>query len=204
MDKRKIGIILYGFGIIYMFLFAIIGTGSLMQTLSTVTSQQLKNTVWAMDKPLFLLWAVSVPIGIILGISGAFVYTGIKKKYMILTGFGYLCVVLPMMIVFTRVYHPALFGIGGSIILIIFGLTVWRWMRNFETLVNQEKKAAAYQLIGYLFFFTASWFICGEFAPLRLKAFEGRNPPSPIEIMVYLLLAWIFFFLSHTSQKADH
>lgn len=61
-----------------------------------------------MDKPLFLLWAVSVPIGVILGISEAFVFAGIKKKTMILTGLGYLCVVLPMMVVFTRVYHPAL------------------------------------------------------------------------------------------------
>ena len=69
-------------------------------------------------------------------------------------------------------------GTGGSLILIIFGLNVWRWMRNFETLVNQQKKAAVFQSIGYLFFFTASWFLCGEFAPLYLKTFEDRNPPS--------------------------
>ena len=39
MDKRKMGIVLFGFGFIYMVLFAIIGTGSLMQNLSTMTSQ---------------------------------------------------------------------------------------------------------------------------------------------------------------------
>jgi len=105
--------------------------------------------------------------------------------------------------VFTRYYAPPLFGIGGGVILIMFPVIVWQWMRTYDTLTNQEKLAAAFQLLGYLFFFAASWFLCGEFAPLRLKAFAERKPPSPIEIMVYLLLGWLFIVLSHyTSRKA--
>jgi hypothetical protein len=149
-----------------------------------------------MDKPLFLLWAFSVPIGTLLGIIGAFVYTGIKKIYIGLTALGFLGIVLPMTMVFTRYYMPSLFGLGGSLILTFFFLTIWLWMRNYEALDHRQKIAAAFQFIGYLFFITASWFLCGEFAPLRLKAFEGRNPPSPIEIMVYLVLGWLFFLIS--------
>ena len=108
-----------------------------------------------------------------------------------------------MTIFFTKYYYALFFGIGGSIILIFFFLLVWLWMRDYEALHNQDKTAAVFQLIGYLFFITASWFLCGEFAPLRLKAFVDRNPPSPIEIMVYLVLGWLFFFLSHyKSSKA--
>lgn len=203
MNRQKLGLTLLGIGFLYVIIFASLAGLNLMHTLRTHSYEEVQNTIWAMNRPLFLLWAFSVPLGTLLGIIGAFVYTGIKKIYIGLTGFGFLCVVFAMTILFTRFYSPSLFGIGGSLILIFFFLIVWLWMRNYETLNNQEKIAAVFQLIGYLFFITASWFLCGEFGPLRLKAFEGRNPPSPIEIMVYLVLGWLFFFLSHyKSSKA--
>lgn len=190
-----------GFGLLMTLLVAIVGTASLMQTLSTVTPQELKTTIWAPGKPLFLLWAILIPVGMVLGVIGALIYAEIKKRYLVLVGVGYLFVVIPMMIVFTRFYYGLLFGIGGSIILITFCAIVWIWMKNYRSISMQGKLGSVFQLIGYLFFITASWFLCGEFAPLRLKAFEGRNPPSPIEIIVYLALGWLFIFLSHYQSN---
>jgi hypothetical protein len=40
-----------------------------------------------------------------------------------------------------------------------------------------------------------SWFLCGETAPMQPKAFEGRSPPVPIEIMVFLILGWLFLLI---------
>jgi hypothetical protein len=47
-------------------------------------------------------------------------------------------------------------------------------------------------MVGYLFWINASWFLCGETGKLHLKAFEGDPAPSPIEIMVFLVLGWLF------------
>ena len=203
MNRKKIGLTLLGVGFLNVIIFSSLASVSLLDTLRTHSLEEVQNTIWAMDRPLFILWAFSVPLGALLGITGAFIYAGIQKIYIGLTGIGFIAIVLPMTIFFTKYYSAPLFGIGGSIILIFFFLLVWLWMRDYEALQNQDKTAAVFQLIGYLFFITASWFLCGEFAPLRLKAFLDRNPPSPIEIMVYLVLGWLFFFLSHyKSSKA--
>ncbi|UCD73555.1 MAG: hypothetical protein JSW01_02645, partial [Candidatus Bathyarchaeota archaeon] len=69
--------------------------------------------------------------------------------------------------------------------------------KKYDVLNSQERIAASFQLIGYLFLMIATWFLCGETAPLRLLAFAGRSPPNPIEIMVYLILGWLFLFVSH-------
>lgn len=43
-----------------------------------------------------------------------------------------------------------------------------------------------------IFWINATWFICGETAKMHLKAFEGSPAPSPIEVMVFLVLGWLF------------
>ena len=190
-----------GVGFFYVILFGYVVGLNLTDALRTLSYEEVQDTIWALDKPLFFLWAFSVPIGTLLGVFGAFIYTGINKVYIGLTGLGFVCVVFIMTVLFTRFYMPLLFGIGGSLTLIFFFTIVWLWMKNYETLHNQNKIAAVFQLIGYLFFITATWFLCGEFAPLRFKAFENRDPPSPIEITVFLVLGWLFLFLSHYQSR---
>lgn len=201
MNKQKLGFFLFGTGVLYAVLFAVFGTWPLLQTLRTVTFSELRNTIWALDQPLFMVWAFSVPLGALLGIVGALIYFGIKKFYILMIGFGYLVVVFLMTFIFGKVYYPPLFGIGGCLILLFFFLTVWHWIKNFQALDNSEKMAAIFQLIGYLFFITAAWFLCGDLASLRLKAFETRHPPFPTENMVYLVLGWFFIFLSHYKSR---
>jgi hypothetical protein len=100
-----------------------------------------------------------------------------------------------MVMVWSRVYNSTLFGIGGIIILASFFAIVWIWMRKYAGLDIQEKIAGSFKLIGYLFWINAFWFLCGETARMHLKAFEGRSPPVPIEIMVFLVLGWIFVLI---------
>jgi hypothetical protein len=203
MNRKKTGVTLLVIGSLYAFIFGVFLTWSYLSTLRVLSSEEVQHTIWAAGGPLFILWSFGVPLGLVLGIIGAFVHAGVRTGYVVLTVVGFLGVVFMMTGVFTRIYSPPLFGIGGGIILILFPLVVWQWIKKYGTLEKLQKKAATFQLVGYLFFFAASWFLCGEFAPLRLKAFAERKPPSPIEIMVYLLLGWLFIFLSHyTSRKA--
>jgi hypothetical protein len=195
MKKQNTGLVLFWIGVIFAVAFAGIGTWSLMPNLRNLTMEELDATIWAEGGPLFMLWALSVTLGSLLAGIGAFVYVKAKPVFPWLTGFGILGAVLAMVMVWSRVYNSTLFGIGGIIILASFFAIVWVWMRKYAALDIQEKIAGSFKLIGYLFWINTSWFLCGETANMHLKAFEGRSPPVPIEIMVFLVLGWIFVLI---------
>jgi len=192
MNKQKPALILFWIGLIIAVAFAGIGTRSLMDNLRTLTMEELAATIWAEGGPLYVLWALSVTLGSILAGIGAFMYVKTKPVFSWLTGIGVLGAVIVMVIVWTRAYNSTLFGIGGIIILVSFFSIVWIWMKKYAGLDMQEKIAGSFKLIGYLFWINASWFICGETAKMHLKAFEGSPVPSPIEVMVFLVLGWLF------------
>jgi hypothetical protein len=195
MKKQKIGQLLFWIGVIFALAFAgIIGRG-LYHNLRTLTAVELDATIWALDKPIFLLWAFSVTLGSILAGIGAFLYVKTKPVFPWLTGIGVLAAVLLMNFVWSRVYSSTLFGIGGVIILVTFFAIVWVWLKKYAMLDMQEKIAGSFKLIGYLFWINASWFLCGETGKMHLKAFEGNPAPIPIEIMVFLVLGWVFVML---------
>lgn len=191
-NKQKLALSLFWIGLLVaVTLAAIIGRG-LVFNLRTLTMEELAVTIWAEGGPLYILWAFSVPLGSILAGIGAFVYVKTRPVFLWLTGIGVLGVVGVMVIVWTRVYYPTMFGIGGTIILLSFFAIIWVWMKKYAVLEMPEKIAGSYKLIGYLFWVNASWFICGETAKMHFKAFEGSPIPSPIEVMVFLVLGWLF------------
>jgi hypothetical protein len=59
------------------------------------------------------------------------------------------------------------------------------------------KTAADFQLVGYVFLLIAMWFLCGILSIPFMKSLSDLPPSSPVAIMVYLVLAWLFLFLSH-------
>ena len=200
MNKQKIGQLLFWMGVIFALAFAgIIGRG-LYHNLRTLTGEELDATIWALDKPVFMLWAFSVTLGSILAGIGAFVYVKTKPVFSWLTGVGVLAAVLVMTFVWSRVYNSTLFGIGGVAILVFFFAIVWIWLKKYARLDMQEKVAGSYKLIGYLFWINASWFICGETGKMHLLAFEGSPAPIPIEIMVFLVLGWFFVLLGDYKE----
>jgi hypothetical protein len=200
MNKQKIALSLFWIGVIFAVAFAGIGTRSLMHNLRTLTMEELDATIWADGGPLFILWALAVTLGSILAGIGAFVYVKTKPVFSWLTGIGVFGAVFAMVMVWPRVYNSTLFGIGGIIILASFFAIVWIWMRKHAALDIQEKIAGSFKLIGYIFWINTSWFLCGETAKMHLKAFEGSPQPSPIEIMVFLVLGWLFVLIGDYKE----
>ena len=74
-------------------------------------------------------------------------------------------------------------------------------MKKYARQVTAGKIAGSYKLIGYLFWINASWFLCGETGKLHLRAFEGDPMPSPIEIMVFLVLGWVFVLVGEYKSR---
>jgi len=200
MKKQKIGLTLFWIGLLIAIAFAGIIGRSLYHNLRTLTSEELSATIWADGGPMFILWALSVTLGSIVAGVGAFVYVKTKPIFPWLTSIGIFGAVVAMVMVWSRVYDSTLFGIGGIIILVSFFAIVWVWMKKYARLDIQEKIAGSYKLIGYIFWINASWFLCGETAKLHLKAFEGSSVPSPIEIMVFLVLGWLFVLIGDYKE----
>ena len=192
MKKQNLALVLFWIGLVIAVAFASIGTWSLMHNLRTLTAEELDATIWATGDPLFILWALAVALGSVLAGIGAFVYVKTKPAFTWLTPIGVLAAVIVMVMVWSRVYNATFFGIAGIIILASFFAIVWVWMKKYAGLDMQEKIAGSFKLVGYIFWINASWFLCGETAKMHLKAFEGQPPPSPIEIIVFLVLGWIF------------
>ena len=195
LNRRRVALILFWVGVLVAVMFAVISTPSLMNNLRTMTIEQNNATIWADDGALWIFWALSVTIGSILAGTGAFVYVKTKPIFVWLTGIGVLAAVIAMVMVWSRVYNARLFGIGGAIILVSFFAIVWFWMKTVATLDSQAKVAASFKLIGYIFWINTSWFLCGESAKMHLKAYADGAPPVPTEILVFLVLGWLFVLI---------
>jgi hypothetical protein len=141
-----------------------------------------------------------VPLGSVLAGTGAFLYARTKPAFVWLTGIAVLGMVIVMTMVWSREYYAPLFGIGGVLILVFFFSIVWSWMKKVAALSSREKTAGAFKLVGYLFWINATWFLCGETGKLHLKAFASDHAPSPIEIMVFLVLGWLFALLGEYNS----
>jgi len=200
MKNKKMGLTLFWIGLLIAVVFAGVIGRSLYLNLRTLTMEELSSTIWADGGPMFILWALSVTLGSIVAVVGAFVYVKTRPVFPWLTGIGVFAAVVAMVMVWSRVYNSTLFGIGGIIILVSFFAIVWVWMKKYAGLDIQEKIAGSYKLVGYVFWINASWFLCGETAKLHLKAFEGSLVPSPIEIIVFLVLGWLFVLIGNYKE----
>jgi hypothetical protein len=200
MNKKTLAFTLFWIGFVLAVAFAGVGTYFLMPNLRTLTPEELSVTIWADDGPLFILWGMAVPLGSILAGIGAFTYVKTKAAFPWLTGFGVFGTVFAMIMVWNRVYNATMFGIGGSIILLSFFAVVWIWIKKYAGRELPEKVAGSFKLVGYLFWINTSWFLCGETARMHLKVYENSHLPSPIEIMVFLVLGWIFVLIGDYKE----
>jgi hypothetical protein len=210
MRKQKLGLTMFWTGLVIALTFAGVIGRSLYHQLRTLSIEELSATPWAEGGPLFILWALSVTLGSLLAGIGAFLYVNTKAVFSWLTGLGVFGAVTAMVMVWSRIYDSTLFGIGGVVILVCFFALVWVWMQRYASLDLQAKIAGSFRLIGYLFWINASWFLCGETAKMHLEAFEGSPVPSPIEIMAFLVLGWLFVLIGDYKEMrlkrnpADH
>ena len=62
---------------------------------------------------------------------------------------------------------------------------------------NEQTRITDLKLVGYVFMLIAAWFICGIASQPFLKAFEGEAPTTPLHVIIFLVLGWLFLFLSH-------
>jgi len=200
MTKQKVGLVLFWIAVFWAILWGLIGSIFVGSALH-LTMDEVDQTMWAFTGPWFLLWAFGVPLGALVAGIGVLLYSGAKGSTVWKYGIGiFLAVIISMVIGFLG-HIPPLFGIGGALILLFFMGILWLWTKERMALKDLSTTAADLKLVGYVFMLIAAWFICGIAGQPFLKVFEGEAPTTPIHVMVYLVLGWLFLFLSHYKSR---
>ena len=150
-----------------------------------------------------MLWGVfgTAPGAIVVGI-GLLLYSGAKGSTVWKFGIGiFLAYIIVMALVWILGHFPLLFGIGGTLILLFFIGILWLWSKERMALEGSSTTATDLKLVGYVFMLIGAWFVCGMASQPFLKALEGQEPSSPIHVIAFLLLGWLFLFLSHYKSR---
>ncbi len=198
MTKQKVGLVIFWIGVIWAILWGVIGSISVSSATNSLTTDELNQTMWAFTGPLMMLWGVfGVPLGALVAGIGLLLYSGAKGSTVWKFGIGILLVLIVGMQLGGLGHFPPLFGIGGTLILLLFIGIVWLWAKERIALKGSSTTAVDLKLVGYVFMLIGSWFVCGIASQPFLKALEGQAPSSPVHVIVFLVLGWLFLFLSH-------
>lgn len=162
---------------------------------------ELNQTIWSVRGPLFLLWRVGgVPLGALLAGIGLLLSSNAKISTVLKFAIGIFLTIIIAMAMGRLGHISYLFGIGGTLILLSFFEILWLWSKERKTLKNSSATADL-KLVGYVFMLIAAWFICGMASQPFLKALEGIPPSSPIHVVIFLALGWVFLFLGNYKSR---
>ncbi|UCC71941.1 MAG: hypothetical protein JSV86_16460 [Gemmatimonadota bacterium] len=200
ISKREIGIILLWVGIVYMVVMGWLASWWFAATFRDVTLAQVAETAWALNRPLFWLWVLSVPLGSVVAGVGILLRVGSKGSHIWSFGVGMVLVLALIQLVPTGTHRPPVFGVVGGLILALFLLTVWFWARSRANLEGPAKTAADLRLTGYVWLIIAMWYLCGTLAARYLSAFGELAQGSPVPVLLYLALGWLFLFLAQYTE----
>jgi hypothetical protein len=132
---------------------------------------------------------------------GILLYSGAKGSKALMYGIGILLVVSIGMTAGYLGHVPLLFGIGGTLILLCFIRILWLRAKERLTLKEASSTAADLKLVGYVFMLIAAWFICGMASQPYLIALQDQSPSSPIHVIIFLVLGWLFLLLGHHKSR---
>ena len=203
MKRQKIGVTLFWIGVFWAILGGGIGGISASSVMNSLTMTELNQTIWAIDGPVFLLYSLSPILGALVAGVGVLLYVGAKGSTVWIFGIGIVLAVVLAVMITEMGYFPPLFGIGGSLILLSFFGILWLWAKERMALKVSSTAAADLKLFGYVFMLIAAWFTCGIGSQPFLKAFEGDGPVNPMNVMIFLVLGWLFLFLSQTLSRVQ-
>ncbi|MFC1742295.1 hypothetical protein ACFL3V_07205 [Nanoarchaeota archaeon] len=182
-------------GIIWSFLWGIAASISASSFMHAYTTEQVNTTPWALQGPLIAIWGLfGVPLGAIIAGIGILLYAN-KKQTALKYGIGtFITLILIAAIMMFVGHYKFLFGIGGTIILLAYFGILWHWAKE------KNKRSANLKLTGYTFMLIATWFTCGAASRPYMKALEGTDPGSPLHIMIFFVLGWLFIFLGYRNR----
>jgi hypothetical protein len=207
--RNTIGLILFWLGAAMIF----VGSWLVMWWIApfwrSTPPEELSGTIWAFGGLVFMLIALSVPLGLILLTIGVLTFASDERPrtwpFIIVVLIAVLAAV-SMLVLPQLPYYPLLFGVAGGLILLFFFAAVWFWARRRRRLSGGARLAADYLLLSWVFVLLTATTACsmlgnpygGLFFAERVLA-ESAMPwyySMGTKLAIYVLLAMLFAFLS--------
>jgi hypothetical protein len=189
---RKSGTVLFGIGVALA-----VSAGLIVSWdpgyVCKLDADNLPTTLWSYPALCFVSWAFSVPVAFMIAATGLLMRNQANPRTVLKFGLGMIGTYLFISFANGPMPHvPVLFGIGGALIMLFYFLILWRSAANF--LDNIHK------LAGYTFLVTGFWFTCGMGSRPYQPALGAGE--SPIDIMIYFVLAMLFFWLGERGTAS--
>ena len=203
--SQKIGAAIFAIGAVYMF-----GLGWLYSWWVVPAANQVGSD--AFSGLLGFIWSLSVPLGAFIVAIGAALAAKVERRV-----FWLLILLLVLSIAWgmagtSNQMVPPLFGVGGGLITAFFIGSVWQWARTRSILTGTAKTGSDLRMVGFIFFVTAAWNLCGVFGignyvlrPELASKFSvtvGSTINTASTVMVLLVLGWGFTFLGQLMSRA--
>lgn len=156
-----------------------------------IDADNLPESLWTYSALCFVFWAFSVPFGIIIAAIGILIHAGAERKTILRFSIGTLFTFAFISFGNGPMPHvPILFGIGGTLILFFYFSILWKHA--------DKLKENVFKLTGYTFLIIGLWFTCGMGSRPYQPALGAGE--SPIDIMIYFVLAMLFFWLNEKKE----
>lgn len=195
MNRRKIGIILFWLGVINVFIMqALTWFQSPMQRIHT--AEELTGTVYGVDGALWWI-RMAATSGLTFSIMGVLLATGKKGSWFWLLGFLPGTAISAGMFWQPAQYTPALFGMGGAVILLSYFGILWLWLQTYATYEGTARTGKHIQLLGYSFLVATGLLLCLYFGNPNLLALADYPIPNGLSINITLSLGMLLLFVGH-------
>lgn len=213
MSRRNLGLALFWLGGIYIFCASWLVMWWIAPFWRNAPAAEIENTIWAFGGPVFMVIALSVPVGVALCSIGMALYSALGQAgvaaYGVLVG-GLIVLGGSLMVVPTLPYYPNLFGLIGGGIVFLFLATLWYWARVRIVAGTRSHVADVFQLLSYICFYLVASTSCAMLG----NPFGGLFFPETVlqedalpyyysmgtKIALYLFLGWLCNLVSQVAR----
>jgi hypothetical protein len=198
---QKTGLLIFGIGIVF-----ILAVGWLYSWWMVPAIREYGFQSIPVPGIVSFIWGLSTPVGALIALTGVGIYARVPFLRLLILAPGIFLVVFLIAILSPSTLLPALFGIDGGLISLLFVGILWQWGKKRPSLSAASQTASDLRMAGYVFFLAASWYLCGllgapafTLRPSLLQRYETL--PDAIQqgslISILLVLGWALIFLSY-------
>lgn len=198
MSIRKIGLFIFWIGALYMF-----GVGFVFSWWIVPAIREVGFNNISFPGVLTIVWSISAPLGAVLVAVGATLHAEVERLRILLLIIGSLIIFALPALLQPNNPVPILFGINGGLITVFFIGIFWNWAKSRPALDGKCKTGSDLQMVGYIFFLMAAWWLCGllgaptfTIRPELLVKYKTINSAVSMGslISILLTLGWGFTF----------
>ena len=209
MKVKNIGFIIFVIGILYMFIDGWLLSWWFVPDYRSVGPGFISGKSFYSSGLFFAFWALSIPLGSIITVIGLAIHARFERKQFIIF------IIFSIIFLFwlarwnQSIVYPALYGIGGGLILFSFCVSIWSIIKMRQTCPEKMKTVLDLRILSYIFFVNIAWGMCGLLGipsfgirpeELLIHNTQGMLITMAAKVLISFTLGWILMATSHVLE----